>query len=115
MPDTDPRSTTSRARRASAGLTALAVALLTCGAAVEVTGNVLASSANGSEKGSHPTKTVQPTHTRSRSRTSEAPSPHPPLPPPTSPASLPSPTTTITATTTTTTTGSSPNTRRPRR
>jgi len=113
MPDTDPRSTTSRARRASTGLTALAVALLTCGAAVEVTGNVLASSANGSEKGSHPTKTVQPTHTRSR--TSEAPSPHPPLPPPTSPASLPSPTTTITATTTTTTTGSSPNTQTPRR
>jgi len=113
MPDTDPRSTTSRARRASAGLTALAVALLTCGAAVEVTGNVLASSANGSEKGSHPTKTVQPT--RTRSRTSEAPSPHPPLPPPTSPASLPSPTTTITATTTTTTTGSSPNTQTPRR
>jgi len=91
MPDIDPRSTTSRARRASAGLTALAVALLTCGAAVEVTGNVLASSANGSGKDSHPAKTVQPPHTHTRSRTSEAPSPHPP--PPTSPAYLPSPTT----------------------
>ncbi|MEV0905554.1 hypothetical protein [Streptomyces hokutonensis] len=111
MPDTDPRSTTSRARRASAGLTALAVALLTCGAAVEVTGNVLASPANGTGKDAHPTKTAQPP--RTHSRTSEAPSPHPPLPPPTSPASLPSPTATITATTTTT--GSSPNTHTPRR
>jgi hypothetical protein len=94
MTDIDPRSTASRAQRASAGLTALAAALLVCGAAVEVTGNVLDSSANGSGGGSHPSTTVQPTHTRSH--VSETPSPDRPAP--TSPAYLPGPTATATAT-----------------
>ncbi|WP_405727471.1 hypothetical protein OG607_24765 [Streptomyces sp. NBC_01537] len=88
MMDVDPRSTASRALRASVGLTALAAALLVCGAAVEVTGNLLVP----------PATAVQPTHTRSRA--SEAPSPD--RPPPTSPAHLPSPTTTATATATAT-------------
>jgi hypothetical protein len=95
MMDVDPRSTASRALRASVGLTALAAALLACGAAVEVTGNLLDSSANGSSGSSHPATTVQPTH--ARSRVSEAPSPNR-RPPPTSPAYLPRPTTTATAT-----------------
>lgn len=94
MMDVDPRSTASRPLCASVGLTALAAALLVCGASVEVTGNLLGSSANGSGSGSHPATTVQPTHTRSR--VSEAPSPD--RPPPTSPAYLPRPTTTATAT-----------------
>jgi hypothetical protein len=96
MMDIDPRSTASRTLRASVGLTALAAALLTCGAAVEVTGNLLGPSANGSSGSSHPATPAQPTHTRSRA--SEAPSPD--RPPPTSPAYLPSPTTTATATAT---------------
>ena len=96
MMDVDPRSTASRALRASVGLTALATALLVCGAAVEVTGNLLGPSANGSSGSSHPATTVQPTHSHSRSRVSEAPSPD--RPPPTSPAYLPRPTTTATAT-----------------
>lgn len=90
MRDIDSRSTASRTRRASLGLTALAVALLVCGAAVEATGNLLDSTADGSGSGEHPATTVQPTH----SRVSEAPSPD--RPPPTSPAHLPSPTTTAT-------------------
>ncbi len=93
MTDIDPRSTASRTLRASVGLTALAAALLTCGAAVEVTGNLLASPANGSGRGSHPTPTAQPTPTRSHA--SDTPSPN--RPPPTSPAHLPSPTTTATS------------------
>ncbi|MEV0484070.1 hypothetical protein AB0I69_26100 [Streptomyces sp. NPDC050508] len=85
MTDIEPRSTASRTLRASVGLTALAAALLTCGAAVEVTGNLLGSPANGSGRSSHPTPTVHPTPTRSRA--SETPSPN--RPPPTSPTYLP--------------------------
>lgn len=93
MMDTDPRSTASRALRASVGLTALAAALLACGAAVEATGDLLGSSANGSGSGSHPATTVQPTP--ARSHVSETPSPTRPLP--TSPVYPPRPTTIATA------------------
>ncbi|WP_369393285.1 hypothetical protein AB5J72_41330 [Streptomyces sp. CG1] len=94
MTDVDPRSTASRTLRASVGLTALAATLLVCGAAVEATGNLLGTSANGSSGSSHLTPTVHPTHTRSRA--SEAPSQH--RPPSTSPSYLPTHTTTATAT-----------------
>ncbi|GAA2621458.1 hypothetical protein [Streptomyces tubercidicus] len=107
MTDIDPRPTTSRRRRAATGLTALAVALLACGAAVEVTGNLLGPPANGTGTGtgSHPAKTVQPSHPRShapetppphhpprpdRPPTDRLPSPDHPLP--TAPADLPAPT-----------------------
>ena len=93
MTDVDPRSTASRTLRASVGLTALAAALLICGAAVEATANLHGSPANGSSS-PHPTPTVHPTQTRSHAP--EAPSPD--RPPPTSPAYLPRPTTTATAT-----------------
>lgn len=87
MRDVDPRAASSWAPRASVGLTALAVALLTCGAAIEVTGNVLDSAAKGDGGDSHPVRTVPPTH--GRSRTSRAPSPH--HSPSSSPTDLPSP------------------------
>lgn len=98
MTDIDPRSTASRPLRASVGLTVLASALLVCGAAVQVTGNLLGSSANGAGsggesgdgRGSHPSTTVHPSHTRPR--TPQAPSPD--RPPPTSPTHLPKPATT---------------------
>lgn len=93
MRDIDSRSAASRTRLASVGLTALAVALLVCGAAVEATGNLLDSTADGSGGGSHPATTVHPTPTRSRA--SEAPSPH--RSPPTSPIYPPRPTATATA------------------
>ncbi|MCX5423807.1 hypothetical protein [Streptomyces sp. NBC_00078] len=92
MMDVDPRSTASRPLRASVGLTRLAAVLLVCGAAVQVTGNLVGSSANGGGSGSHPAPTVQPSHPRSRA--TEAPSPD--HPPPTSPAHLPRPTATAT-------------------
>ncbi len=66
MMDSEPRFTASRAQRVSVGLTVLAVALLTCGAAVETTGNVLHSPASGSGGGPRPTTTARPTRTRSR-------------------------------------------------
>ncbi len=56
----DPRFSTPRALRASAGLTALAVALLTSGAAVEVMGNLLIPSANGSGSAPHVTPAAHP-------------------------------------------------------
>ncbi|MFI6252302.1 hypothetical protein [Streptomyces sp. NPDC051016] len=95
MGDVDPRAASSWAPRASVGLTALAVALLTCGAAIEVTGNVLDSAAKGYGGDSHPVRTVPPTH--GRSRTSQAPSPH--HSPSSSPTDLPgsSPSTSPTA------------------
>lgn len=101
MVDSEPRSTASRALRASVGLTVLATALLACGAAVEATGNLLGPSANGGGSGSHPATTVQPTRPRPSPRPrprlclSEAPSPS--CPPPTSPAHLPRPTAIATA------------------
>jgi len=91
MRDIDSRSAASRTRRASVGLTALAVALLICGAAVEATGNLLDSTPHGNGGGSHPTPTTSgASKTPSTSR-----------PPSTSPPTSPKPTTT--------TTGSSPN------
>ncbi|MFG2967864.1 hypothetical protein ACGFZS_31810 [Streptomyces sp. NPDC048288] len=97
MGDVDPRAASSWAPRASVGLTALAVALLTCGAAIEVTGNVLDSAAKGYGGDSHPVRTVPPTH--GRSRTSQAPSPSPHHSPSSSPTDLPgsSPSTSPTA------------------
>jgi hypothetical protein len=97
MRDIDSRSAASRTRRASVGLTALAVALLICGAAVETTGNLLDSTPKGNGGSSPPATTVHPTPTRSRA--SEAPSPS--RPPSTSPSYTPRPTTA--------TTGGSPN------
>ncbi|MFZ3555675.1 hypothetical protein [Streptomyces sp. BH055] len=76
MMDVEPRYTVSRPRRASAGLTALAVALLVCGAAVEVTGNVLGAPEKGRGGGSHPATSVQPSDTSSRAP--EKPSPDSP-------------------------------------
>ncbi|MFJ9173218.1 hypothetical protein [Streptomyces sp. NPDC102360] len=87
MTDIESRVTASRRRRASAGLTALAVVLLACGATVEVTGNLLDTPGNGSGSGPRPATTVQPSHTRSR--VPEAPSPHRRLP--ASPSLPPSP------------------------
>ncbi|WP_089098655.1 hypothetical protein [Streptomyces hyaluromycini] len=84
----DSRSTASRSLRASVGLTALAVALLVCGAAVEATGNLRDSAGNGSGGGSHPATTPPPTHARSRAP--EVPPPH--RSPPASPTYLPTPT-----------------------
>ncbi len=100
----DSRSTASRSLRASVGLTALAVALLLCGAAVEATGNLRDSSANGNSGSSHPATTAPPTHAPSRapSRAPEVPPPH--RSPPASPTNLP--TATPTATTTATATAS---------
>ncbi|WP_406440793.1 hypothetical protein OHB00_34975 [Streptomyces sp. NBC_00631] len=100
MTDVDPRSASSRTLRASVGLTALAATLLVCGAAVEATGNLLDSSAHGSDGSSHPATTVHPppTHAPSPapSRAAEAPSPDRSTP--TSPTRLPRPTATATAT-----------------
>ncbi|SEG49403.1 hypothetical protein SAMN05216223_105483 [Actinacidiphila yanglinensis] len=97
MSAADPRSTTSRSLRASVGLTVLAAVLLTCGAAVEATGNLRGSAADGSGSGSPPATTVRPTHTSPHpgahptphSRAPEVPSP----PTPTVRTSPPSPTT----------------------
>ncbi len=88
----DPRSTGSRALRASARLTVLAVALLICGGAVEVAGALLGPSANGGGGSPHPTTTVQPTSPLPSS--SEAQPPSDPPPDPTTP--LPEPTATAT-------------------
>lgn len=82
MMDNEPRLSASRARRASVALTALAAVLLTCGATVEVTGNLLGPPANRSGSTLHPATTVQPTDPRSD--LAEAPSPS--CPPPTLPA-----------------------------
>ena len=94
MRDIDPRAASSWAPRASVGLTALAVALLTCGAAIEVTGNVLDSAAKGNGGDSHPVRTVAPPH--GRSHASKTPAPHPS--PSASPTGLPSPSATPSAT-----------------
>ncbi|MER7182897.1 hypothetical protein ABT404_26080 [Streptomyces hyaluromycini] len=93
MTAVDSRSTASRSLRASVGLTALAVALLVCGAAVEATGNLRDSAENGSGGGSHPATTPPPTHARSRAP--EVPPPH--RSPPASPTYLPTPTAAPTA------------------
>ncbi|MFG2942645.1 hypothetical protein [Streptomyces sp. NPDC048282] len=90
MRDVDPRTASSWAPRASVGLTALAVALLTCGAAIEVTGNALDSAAKGSGGDSHPVRTVPPTHGRSRTSQAPSPSPSPHHSPSSSPTDLPS-------------------------
>jgi hypothetical protein len=73
MPDTDPRPAGSRALRASVGFTALAAALLICGAAVEVTGSVAGSPADGTGGGVRPAPTARP-------RNSAKPLPHRPSP-----------------------------------
>ncbi|MEB8337194.1 hypothetical protein [Streptomyces endophyticus] len=97
MMDIEPRYTVSRPQRASAGLTALAVALLVCGAAVQVTGNLLGAPGSGSGGGSRPSTSVQPTDTRSdphprpRSRDSATPSPDHPPRTSTAPTRLPGP------------------------
>lgn len=93
MKHADPRATASRALRASVGLTVLAATLLTCGAAVEATGNLLGPSVKGSPGGSPPPTTVHPTP--AHPHPSEPPSPS--CPPPTSPTHLPRPTASATA------------------
>lgn len=87
MMDSEPRFTASRAQRVSVGLTVLAVALLTGGAAVETTGNVLHSPTGGSGSGPRPTTTALPTHTRSQ----VAVVPSPCCPQPTQPVYPPDP------------------------
>ncbi|MFZ3572088.1 hypothetical protein ACOKM5_34740 [Streptomyces sp. BH097] len=94
MMDVEPRYTVSRPQRAAAGLTALAVALLVCGAAVEVTGNVLGAPEKGRGGGSHPATSAQPTDTAS----SAPATPPPGHPPQTSTAPTHPPGPTITAT-----------------
>lgn len=99
MSAADPRSTTSRALRASVGLTVLAAVLLTCGAAVEATGNLRGSATDGSGGGSPPAATARPTrasprpgaHPSTHSRAPVMPSSRPPTP--TVRTSPPSPTT----------------------
>ncbi|MFJ8931356.1 hypothetical protein ACIRLA_32725 [Streptomyces sp. NPDC102364] len=89
MTDIDPRSPAPRRQRAATGLTALAVALLVCGAGVQATGNLLGHPEKGSGNVPRPAATtVQPHHTRSRAP--ETPSPERTLP--TSPSPPPSPT-----------------------
>ncbi|MER5437549.1 hypothetical protein [Streptomyces sp. NPDC002790] len=99
MTDIESRATATRRRRASTGLTALAVALLVCGAAVEATGHLLDTPGNGSGNGSgsgpRPATTAQPSHTRSRAAEPTHTPPHSPPPDrrlPTAPSLPPSPT-----------------------
>ncbi|MHC5258077.1 hypothetical protein ACYSUO_09335 [Streptomyces sp. UC4497] len=82
MTDIDPRSPAPRRRRAATGLTALAGALLVCGAGVQTTGNLLGPPEKKSGNTPRPTTTVQPHPTRSRAP--ELPSPE--RPPQTSPS-----------------------------
>jgi len=89
MTDSEPRFTSSRALRASVGLTALAAVLLACGAAVETTGNLLAPTANTTGTTPHPAPPVHPPR----------PLPRPSTPPPTYPPRHPTPTPTSAATT----------------